>query len=169
VSGTGEGAINWSYVEEYFWDKETGILLLYRSTATSPDGDAYSYIQMLTYSNFLMTARATTSVHTTATTTETSTRSVFAESRMELTTATFETPGTEYSTLVVVSTAIALAFVALLAGYAILRKKTRRQENRYIRYVAKREELKARGEISEETYLKLKDEYWKKFKQQTEG
>jgi hypothetical protein len=139
-----------------------------KAPSTDPDGDAYSYTQTLIYSNFPMTARTTTSVRTTATTTGTSTRSVFTEPRTDSTT-TFETPGTEYSTLVVVSTAIAIAIVALLAGYAILRKKPTRQENRYIRYVAKLEELRTRGDISEETYLKLKDEYWRKFEQETEG
>lgn len=33
----------------------------------------------------------------------------------------------------------------------------------YVEYLAKLEELKTRGEISGETYRRLKDEYWKKF------
>ena len=37
------------------------------------------------------------------------------------------------------------------------------QEADYVEYLARLEELKARGGISEETYLKLKDDYWKKF------
>lgn len=43
--------------------------------------------------------------------------------------------------------------------------KAKTQHTRYIEYVAKLEELKSRGEISEDTYLKLKDEYWKKIRQ----
>jgi hypothetical protein len=38
-----------------------------------------------------------------------------------------------------------------------------RVDVRYVEYLAKLEELKTRGEISEETYGRLKDEYWKKF------
>jgi len=34
--------------------------------------------------------------------------------------------------------------------------------SRYVEYLAKLEELRTRGEISEKTYRKLKDEYWKK-------
>lgn len=37
------------------------------------------------------------------------------------------------------------------------------QDMRYVEYLAKLEELKTRGQISEETHLKLKDEYWKRF------
>jgi len=38
---------------------------------------------------------------------------------------------------------------------------------RYIEYLAKLEELKNRGEISEQTYSALRDEYWKRFQKQT--
>jgi hypothetical protein len=41
---------------------------------------------------------------------------------------------------------------------------TQERDARYIEYLARLEDLRARGEISEETFLKLKDEYWKKFK-----
>jgi len=37
------------------------------------------------------------------------------------------------------------------------------QDPRYLEYLAKLEQLKTRGGISEETYLKLKDDYWKRF------
>jgi hypothetical protein len=40
-----------------------------------------------------------------------------------------------------------------------------RVEARYVEYLAKLEELKIRGEISEETYLKLRKEYWEKLEQ----
>lgn len=38
-----------------------------------------------------------------------------------------------------------------------------RVDARYVEYLAKLEELKTRGEISGETYSRLKVEYWKKF------
>lgn len=41
---------------------------------------------------------------------------------------------------------------------------TQERDSRYVEYLAKLEDLRTRGEISEETYLKLKDEYWEKFK-----
>jgi hypothetical protein len=52
----------------------------------------------------------------------------------------------------------------LRAGIALTISRVRGPK---IRYVARLEELKSRGEISEETYLKLKDEYWKRFEQET--
>ena len=40
--------------------------------------------------------------------------------------------------------------------------QTQAQDTRYVEYLAKLEELKTRGEISGETYQRLKDDYWEK-------
>jgi len=63
------------------------------------------------------------------------------------------------STFVAAVFAIAATVVVM---FMILRKRARRGDTRYVEYLARLEELRTRGEISEQTYQKLKDEYWKR-------
>jgi hypothetical protein len=73
-----------------------------------------------------------------------------------------------------VAIAIVGAVLLVIAGLASFLRRPMRpspasqsaaSDWRYVEYLAKLEDLKSRGQISEETYLKLRKEYWEKLEQ----
>jgi hypothetical protein len=159
-AGTGEGSISWSYSDEYFWDRETGVLVLYRSSATSPDGDTHGYTQTLDSS--VLTVHQTKSLLqkgnlTNVIAAATSTSSLFTEPKTSSETHIFESAKIVYSTIVVAAAAIMIVMVGLSMLWSQRRKSAPKMDFDVL--LQRLETLRESGAISDSAYTKLRQDY----------
>ena len=139
----------------------------YDINAAADELRAAGYSPWITATATSLTSTSSTSVYSsTVTSPSTPTSLETTASTAVHTSEAVQPPLTEQNTLLIVGVVLIVAVVAILAYWKFTRKIHTETHTgasrRYVEYVARLEELKARGEISEETYVKLKEEYWKK-------